>query len=301
MSVSRTYRSIMTALILTVSFVLHAQTEGVVMHFASLTTDPVELGIGGIGLHGGNTEPESSVTAGYMLFSPDGSPVSYMNLEGTYSLNARVSLSLEGRYGFCEEYEMFNQNGRSDGFYRPGQMMVAAGAEYRHADFLKAGLKLKYLNESLAPDAEHGAFASDIHITGNIAFSSRSSVIVDLGIDNLGSKVRSAAGQSFPLPTSLPFCAGYYGVFGKGSALEVLAEVNWFLCGSLAAAAGASYIYNDLISVRCGYHYGGQSVVPSFASAGAGLNIHGIRLDLAYIFGSGTMSNSLAVSLGYTF
>jgi hypothetical protein len=40
---------------------------------------------------------------------------------------------------------------------------------------------------------------------------------------------------------------------------------------------------------------------PTFASVGAGVKFMGIKLDLAYLIGSGAMKNTLALGLGYTF
>lgn len=55
------------------------------------------------------------------------------------------------------------------------------------------------------------------------------------------------------------------------------------------------------VSVRAGYRYGGNSPVASYASLGAGVKLLGIRLDAAYLIGSGPMKNTLAISLGYSF
>lgn len=47
---------------------------------------------------------------------------------------------------------------------------------------------------------------------------------------------------------------------------------------------------------------GAQSLpVASYASLGAGVKLLGIRLDAAYLIGSGPMKNTLAISLGYSF
>ena len=70
----------------------------------------------------------------------------------------------------------------------------------------------------------------------------------------------------------------------------------------VAAALGAEYTYDGFASIRAGFHYGGESVMqPTFASVGAGVKFMGIKLDLAYLIGSGAMKNTLALGLGYTF
>ena len=281
-------------------YILRGQTEDVAMHFAAFPSDPVATVNGGLTSAYETGDMKSGIQAGYMLFFPTESPVSYISLKGSYKLNDSICLSLNGTYGICEEYEMFNGSGLSDGFYRPGQMMLAAGAEYRFIDFMKAGIRLKYLTEGLAPESRHNAFASDIYLAGKVALSSLSSIDFGLGINNLGTKVTSSSGSKFTLPTALNIHCGY-GLNSDRNMIEASVGADYFLHGRLAAAAGLSYTYNDFISARFGYRYGGESVLPSYCSAGLGFKFFGAELDLAYLFGSDVLSNSMCISLGYTF
>jgi hypothetical protein len=58
-----------------------------------------------------------------------------------------------------------------------------------------------------------------------------------------------------------------------------------------------------MVSVRAGYRYGGKSVIPSYASVGAGFKLFGVSLDLAYLIASGDspLQNTLTFGLGYSF
>ena len=56
-----------------------------------------------------------------------------------------------------------------------------------------------------------------------------------------------------------------------------------------------------MVFVRAGYRYGGKSVIPSYASVGAGVRFAGVKVDLAYVVSSSPMANTLGVSLGYSF
>ena len=95
-----------------------------------------------------------------------------------------------------------------------------------------------------------------------------------------------------------------YGIgIGKKHAAEVLVDADYYFSGAFSASAGAAYTYNDLVSVRAGYRYGGKSVIPSFASVGAGVKLWGVHIDVAYIIAAGTspLRNTFAVGLGYSF
>ena len=83
--------------------------------------------------------------------------------------------------------------------------------------------------------------------------------------------------------------------------MDVNVDADYFFSGWFAAAFGASYTFNDLVSFRAGYRYGGKSPIPSYASVGAGVKFAGVKLDLSYLLGSEVMNNTLAVGLGYSF
>jgi opacity protein-like surface antigen len=111
----------------------------------------------------------------------------------------------------------------------------------------------------------------------------------------------AVSGAKFALPASAAVGVGYEASFAEKHAVEALLDADYYFGGSFAAAAGAAYTYNDMVTVRAGYRYGGQSPVPSFASVGVGVKFIGLKLDLAYLIGSAPAANTLALSLGYTF
>ena len=78
-------------------------------------------------------------------------------------------------------------------------------------------------------------------------------------------------------------------------------DAGYYFTGGFAAAVGASYAFDDMVFVRAGYRYGGKSVIPSYASVGAGVRFAGVKVDLAYVVSSSPMANTLGVSLGYSF
>ena len=293
---SRIYRIILTVLFLAMPRIADAQS--IAMSFAALPTNPAELAMGGISEVSNDTMMDAS--AGYMLYSPSYVPTSYMTAQAEYRLKGKIVISLGALYGKCTEYEMFNPGGLANGYFSPTQMKFNAGVEYKVLNFLSAGIKLKYLGESLSHEAKYGAFAGDVYINADVPLSSTSSLVGRAGVANAGTKVKSASGQEYSLPSSALVAAGYKSDFGR-SRLSIMAQADYYFCNTLAISAGASYTFNDLVSLRAGYHVGDKVVMSSFASAGLGLCLFGARLDFAYLFGSDVMKNTLSVSVGYAF
>lgn len=294
----RIYGIILTVLLLAMPRHADAQAQTVAMSFAALPTDPAELGMGGVSDVSSATKLNAS--AGYMLYSTSCASASYMTAHAEYWLKDKIGISFGALYGTCDEYEMFNPGGLSTGYFTPVQMKFDAGVEYAVLDILSAGVKLKYLGETLASEAKYGAFAADVYVTANVAFSSNSFIFGRLGVANIGTKVKSVSGVGYSLPSSALVAAGYMGDFGN-SRLIVIAQTDYFFCNTLAISVGTSYTFNDFVSLRAGYHIGDRTVIPSFASAGLGLHVFGIKLDFAYLFASDVMKNTMSVSLGYAF
>ena len=296
---TRIYTYIIAILIMPVPDIVRAQTGDIAMDFAALSSDPVEIGVGGVSslksLNG------SSVRAGYMLYAPTDNPVTYMTLKSSYRLNENLSFFAEGLYGLCEIYEMFNQTGQSSGIYKPGQAKVQIGAQYGFTRFMRAKIDFKWLNESIAPDAKYSALAVDVIFSGDFEVSQKSDITIGAGISNLGTKVKSLSGASFSLPASANVYAEYCRRFGTDNIINILTELEYYLNGGPSIAAGTSYTYDDLITVRAGYRYGGKSIIPSYLSVGVGLKVLGVLFDFSYILGNDTMTNTLAVSIGYAF
>ena len=126
-------------------------------------------------------------------------------------------------------------------------------------------------------------------------------ISIAAGVSSLGNKTTSLSGEKYSLPSSFDLGIGYQLNLHEHHAIRFIADADYFFSRKFAASAGLSYTWNSMLTVRCGYHYGGKSVVPSYASAGLGVKFFGISLDAAYIFGSEILRNSLGLSLGYEF
>ena len=234
------------------------------------------------------------VAAGYSMWAP--SKANIINASGAYNLNDKFGFALGFMYGINKAYDITTPNGTVTGSFTPSDMQVNAGFSYRFLPFLSAGVNVGYASSTIAKGASYDAVAADVFVMGQFADFKAA-----LGVSNLGSSVTSAAGVKFSLPTAVTLGLGYGKVFAENHGLDILVDADYYLDEGIAAAAGVGYTYNDMVSVRAGYRYGGKTAVPSYASVGLGVKFCGIRLDMAYLIAAGAMKNTLAVVLGYSF
>lgn len=182
-----------------------------------------------------------------------------------------------------------------DSKFVPDELNVALGASYAILDCLSAGVTLRFINSSLAPEVSGNAFGADIGL-----YFKKNSLSAGLSVNNLGTKINYSE-KGYSQPALVKAGAAYDLGFGS-SDLAFSAQIDYLFAGGLMAGAGCEYSFNDMVFARAGYHYGnGAKVIPSYASAGIGLNLWGVNLDFTYLFGSKTLTNSMALSLGYTF
>jgi len=259
--------------------------------FIKIVTDASRLGMGGTGLSGAvpfALEENRTLDAhvGYVSWMPEVSTTNYVDLGAAFR-TGNLALSLEGFRGSGEKI--------SGTTFTPASIYIKGGAAYKITDFLSAGASVAYAKEDLLSDYSYSAVAADVFVAGKYAGWNFAA-----GISSLGSAVTSDSTGDFSLPTSLVLDGGYSAAFGAHG-LKADATLDYFFSGTLSAAIGAEYCYNEMISARFGYRAGGESVIPSFASAGLGLCFSGFCVDAAYLFASDVLGGGFGVRVGYRF
>jgi long-subunit fatty acid transport protein len=209
----------------------------------------------------------------------------------------KLGLALDSRMLRMPAYGGVSDNGSEirDTEFSPSELSVSAGASYSVLDFLSVGLALRYADSKLAEDASSAVFGADVAL-----YFKKNGIKAGLSVNNLCTKVKFLD-RAYSQPMMAKLGAGYDLTLGN-SALDFMAEVDVLFSGSLMAGAGCEYSFNEMVYVRAGYHYGSSvDVVPSYASAGLGISIFGAKLNVAYLFGSRILANSMCFSLGYSF
>lgn len=257
-----------------------------------------------------------NAATGYQMWQPSFSGTNAVSAGAGWNLKGRIGIAAGLTYGACPSYDIYGENGVASGKFTPSEIQANIGVGWRFLKFLSAGVNLHYAGTTLAEKTSYGAFAADIFLMGRVSDFS-----LTAGVSSLGSKVKDASGTAFSLPASVSVGAGYSHVFGQRHEVDVLADLDWYFSGGMSAAIGAGYTFNDLLSIRAGYHYGSQarfstsgegfsvidrpgSPVPSYASVGAGISFFGIHIDFAYLIGTGMdspMKNTFSVGVGYRF
>lgn len=290
-----------------------AAPGGEAMPFSRIARDPVSAAMGGAGVVSTSSSAYASfrnaaaipysehtldVTAGYMNWQPSVSPVQDISAGASWNISGKFGVGLGFSYGMCEKYDIMDASGKSAGSFSPSQVQAGLGLAWKFLPFLSLGANVKYLGNTLAEGRSYEAVASDIFLMTRVA-----GVNAAVGVSSLGSKVKSASGAGFSLPASATLGLGYGLEAGKRHGVDILVDADYYFSGAFAASAGASYTYNDLVSVRAGYRYGGGSVIPSFASVGAGVKFFGVHIDVAYIIATGDspLMNTFSVGAGFSF
>ena len=306
-AIYRNIKAAFAALILSVSGVaINAQTLPSLM----LDQDPASLALGmsGVASQAGAFAIQNNVAAISLSEKTLDAQASFGTWQPSYSNLKTIGAGAVyrmGKLGFGVDVKMLklpsysgvsgNGSDIRDSEFSPSEMNLAAGASYAVMDCLSTGVTLRYTGSNLAADASAAVFGADIAL-----YYAKEALSAGISINNIGSKVKYSE-TAYPQPMMAKIGAGYDLDLGT-SALAFTAEADVIFTGGIMAGAGCEYSFKDMVFARAGYHYGNSvNAVPSYASAGLGLNVFGAQLNFAYLFASPVLANTMCVSLGYSF
>ena len=242
------------------------------------------------------SESKMDYAAGYTMWQPSAASSNIINAAGAINIKQKFGIAVGLQYGMNQAYDITDASGSVKVQFKQSDMHINAGFAYRFLPFLSLGANVGYATSKLAEGYSYGALAADV-----FAMAKFGGVKVTAGVANIGTSVTSKSGAKFCLPGSVALGAGYEASFADVHSVDVELDADYYFSGGFAAALGAAYTFDDLVSVRAGYRYGGKSPVGSFASVGVGGKFMGIKLDVAYLIGSDAFKNTLALTLGYAF
>ncbi len=278
--------------------------------FGRICQDAFNQGLAGAGLVSAYTaafssmsNPTAALDSPYVLNSAlsynkwAASGTSYGSAGLAYRFGEKFSLSAGAIYGRGASQDVYNADGAKTGTFAPSQFYFSVGGAYRVLPVLSLGVNIHYLSETLTDDYTYGAVSTDI-----VAATEFSGLKIAVGVESVGGKVKSYSGAEFSLPSSAKLAAGYegcsLGILSYGAYFD---SDYYFASKGLGASVGALVGYQDLFSLRAGYHYGSEKcLMPSYASVGLGGGYQGLTLNFAYLFG-GEIAGTLMVGLGYSF
>lgn len=234
--------------------------------------------------------------AGYGIWQPSYADFRIISAAATCHLG-KFGFGLDVKKLNMPEYSGISGSGADirDSEFQPNEFNVAAGASYAVLEGLSAGLTLRYIGSRLAEDASAGIFGTDFSV-----YFKKNGIRAGLSVNNIGTEVKYSD-TSYPQPMMAKVGAGYDLHLGNSS-LAFSTETDVMFAGGVMAGLGCEYSFKEMIYARAGYHYGNSvNVIPSFASLGIGLKLFGAQLNVAALFGSAVLSDSMNISAGYTF
>lgn len=225
------------------------------------------------------------------LWQPTVADSKSLEVGAFFKMKDRIALGFTASYILDKETSITNINGAVIGAYTPQDVTLRVGASYLLGESLSLGLNARLLHSSIGPELSGTAVGADMS-----AMFRKKSWSASVALCNLGTSI-SYGSESYASPMLLRA--------GGAAAVEGFtfsAEADYLFEGAFSAAAGAEYGLSDMAFARIGYHYGSSDKgLPSFASAGIGIKLYGVNLDLSYLFLSETLQNSVSLSLGYSF
>lgn len=259
--------------------------------FIQMDYNPVSLATGSTLIPSSAVLPLSDVKlaggVAYESYMPGLSPTNYISAGAAGKLD-KLGLSIAFSRGSGEPV-----TGEK---FVPSEILVNAGVSYAVTDFLAIGANVKYGKEQLLANYANSAVAFDVFAAGKF-----SGFEFAAGASALGGKVQSESTGDFSLPAAITIGGGYTAKFAEVHAITARIKADRYFSGPIAAGFGFEYGYDGLAFARAGYHYGGDSIVPSFASAGLGLKIGEFTLDAAYLFASNILGGTFSVGVGVRF
>lgn len=286
------------------AFCLHAQAQ--TMQFLTVNADAASAAAASTGVARGadayalNNNMAAAALApsdfasglGYGMWQPNASKSSIISVAGYLKVSEKIAVGIDFKNFGEAEYTISSADGRSNGSFKPSEMAAGLGAAYKLSDNLAVGVNAKFASASLAESAKGTSIAGGVSLS-----YAKDGLQAGFAIDNLGGKVDYGTGNSYAIPSVAKAGAAY-----TVSGLTASAEVDFLFSGGLMAGLGAEYWVKDIVAVRAGFHYGDNAkAIPTYASAGLGFNLAGIKLNAAYLLGSDIIGGSMMFGLGYAF
>lgn len=303
-------KTIIAFMLFAVSSAAFAQQGKVALPFLGIPQNTAALSMGGAYLSSGEnlgwfgnpammalSDYKADVSLAALDWTPTGT--TYMDFSGAVKLGRAFALAAGASYGRGAEYDITSSVKDPVSSFRTSEMQAGIGAGVCFGRNFALGLNVAYVSQTLTEKSSLGTLAADIYM------SARSGdFTATLGMENLGGRVavQKNASTKYPLPTALAAGVAWNRIFAEIHRIELLADFDYYLsAASFGTQLGASYTWNGLASVRGGYHYG--KFIPSFASAGLGVSVFGVKLDFTYLIAGkdNPLRNTLAFTLGYRF
>lgn len=242
---------------------------------------------------------KAALAASYAMWQPGSGKSNLVNLSGFFKIGKRGAFLLGSRFSLYSPYNITNEQGSITGTYKPTEISFDLGYAFKISESFSTAVTLRYVVSKISPDASGGAFAADLGLmynTGNLS--------IGLSAANLGSKIDYGYGP-YTLPAQIRLGVGYGFHIGEKHQLSAAAQGGYLINNSgITAGIGLEYLFNKMVSVRLGGHYGNpEKGIPPHLSTGIGFSYRHLTLNAAYLLGQkeSLVSNSFSIGLEWMF
>jgi len=237
----------------------------------------------------------TEAAASYLLWQPKAANSALVNVAG-YTILKNLGLAAGVRYHTLDIVEKTDEQGNILGIFTPSEYTLEIGFGYTINTHIAAGISLHYINSDMGGEKKASAIASDISMLFNYE-----KLRVGLGCSLLGSKI-SYGYSDYDLPTRIHSGVAYRFINKDLHNVTGVVDAAYQLSSSyngMIGGVGVEYIYNNLISLRSGWHVEGEKVGVSYATVGCGAHLAGFSIDFAYMFAQNNnpMRQTMIVSL----
>lgn len=295
--------TVLAAGLLASAYAYSQDAAGVAMEFAARPTDPVSYAQGGTTAFYSaavRLEDEKPGVTASLMFAPFKTKATKATDMGAnvFLKTGRLAFGVSGFRETGESMDIINAQGQLDGTFKPSNTALGASVAFNilPAYDLNVGVTARYLESKLTDSDKLNTVAFDVMFSGDIQ---KESMEVAVGVTNVGGKVKGADGTKYPIPGAFTVAYKYYCDLAPAHALDLRVQEDIFFKGGNRSAVGAQYTYNNMLSARLGYTKGKKTVLPDYFSAGAGLSLKGLSLDVAVLFGD--LAGTIIAGLKYSF
>jgi hypothetical protein len=210
-----------------------------------------------------------------------------------------LGLAVGGDYLNFGSVDFYNLNASglpvANGTFTPSGMEIQAGLGFKNGNTLALGFEIKGLNQSLTPNDQSWAFATNL---GLLIEDKKSNLRMGLALENLGTDLDSAG-----LPTVVDLAGAWGKTLGPDHHLSLSADgsLNFQSSDNSTAGVGVEYSYKEVVTLRMGYRadlYGNLSGLTGFS---AGVGVLAAPLELGYAMTAlGDLGTAQEISLRFS-
>lgn len=249
------------------------------------------------------SENKMDIGVSYGIWQPDYAGNNVISAAGYDNINKFMSVSAGIKYFAHKSYDIVDENGIHLGKESPNEMIAGVGLALRFAKVVSLSANLNYVLSNMGKTYKSNGVSANIGAMVNLDF-----MRIGLTVSNLGTNIKYDDAKSYTMPANLKLGTSTTQKFGEQGKHELSASLQAGMVlsyNTFFAELGAEYIYDDMVRIAAGYHYGdSKKYIPEYISLGLGFKYWRISLNASYLLGlpsDSPIGNTFSVGLGYSF